>query len=123
LFCINHKLSANTSNDIIIKKGIFIIVFPLITENANRLLRTKDRIVVFNGNLLKVTTLDILNGLHIRLLLSFVGMFNEFPIIIVTIILIHNPIINTNPLILTLNMESNRKKEIINKGIKAFINE
>jgi hypothetical protein len=87
------------------------------------LLRTKDRIVVFNGNLLKVTTLDILNGLHTRLLLSFVGMFNEFPIIIVTIILIHNPIINTNPLILTLNMESNRKKEIINKGIKAFINE
>jgi hypothetical protein len=78
---------------------------------------------VFNGNLLKVTTLDILNGLHTRLLLSFVGMFNEFPIIIVTIILIHNPIINTNPLILTLNMESNRKKEIINKRIKAFINE
>jgi hypothetical protein len=102
---------------------MFIIAFPLITENANKLLRTNDNIVVFKGSLLNVITLDILNGLHIKLLFSFIGIFNELPIIIVTIILIHKPSTNTIPLILTLNIESSRKNEIINNGIKAFINE
>ena len=38
-------------------------------------MNTKDNIVVFNGSLLKEIILETLNGVHIKLLVSFTGIF------------------------------------------------
>tara|TARA_B100000424_G_scaffold271746_1_gene276538 strand:+ start:11941 stop:12201 length:261 start_codon:yes stop_codon:yes gene_type:complete len=86
-------------------------------------MNTKDNIVVFNGSLLKEIILETLNGVHIKLLVSFTGIFKEFPTIIVTKTLIQIPNTKIIPFKFTFNMESNRKNDIKNNGINALISE
>tara|TARA_Y100000816_G_scaffold200776_2_gene147482 strand:+ start:4887 stop:5192 length:306 start_codon:yes stop_codon:yes gene_type:complete len=100
-----------------------INVFPLTIEIESKYINTKDNIVVFNGNLLNEITLDILNGVHIKLFSSLAGIFNELPTIIVTKKFIQIPNTKIIPFKFTFNIESRRKKDIKNSGMNALINE
>jgi hypothetical protein len=86
-------------------------------------MKTNDKIDAFNGNLLNEITLDIVKGLHIKLLLSVGVIFKELPIMTVTIMFIQIPRTKIRPFKLAFNIESNKKNDITNNEINALINE